>query len=130
MRLTPMLLVAVTICLAFSNEATASRRRITLICKIETVEHINCGGGLRPPNAAPPDCSDFIADRSLGSRTDKILVPLRNFRNDGSVYYVGDGAIVEGDRRLISYRSFPNLYTDAAGSSNDTGTCKVARSRR
>lgn len=130
MRLTPMSLVAVTICLAFSENATASQRKITLICRIETVEHLNFGGGLRPPNAAPPDCSNFIADRSLGSRTKKILVPARNFRNDGSVYYIKDGAIIEGDGRRIFYRSLPNLYTDAAGSSNDTGSCKTSRSRR
>lgn len=130
MRLIRISLVAVAVYLAFSDNAVASQRRITLICRIETVEHLNCGGGLRPPNAAPPDCSNFITERSLGSRTEKILVPLRKFRNDGSVYYIKDGAIIEGDGRRISYRSFPNLYTDAAGSSNDTGICETARFRR
>lgn len=130
MRLIPMSLVAVTICLAFPQNATASQRKITLVCRVETVEHLNCGGGLRPPNAPAPDCSKFISNRSLGSRTKMILVPLRSFRSDGSVYYMKDGATIEGDGRRIFYRSLPNLYTDAAGSSNDTGSCKAARSRR
>ncbi len=130
MRLISISLVAVTICLAFSENATANQRKLTLICRVETVEHLICGGGLRPPNAPPPDCSKFIADRSLGIRTKKILVPLRSFRSDGSIYYMKDGAIIGGDGRRIFYRSFPNFYTDAAGSSNDEGRCKAARSRR
>jgi hypothetical protein len=130
MRLIPLSLAAVTICLASSENATASKRTITLVCSVETVEHLNCGGGLRPLDAPPPDCSNFVANRSLGTRTEKILVPLRSFRGDGSVYYVKDGATIEGDGRRIFYRSLPNFYTDAAGSSNDAGSCKAARPRR
>ena len=130
MRLTPWSLAAVTICLASSGNATANKRMITLICRVETVEHLNCGGGLRPLDAPPPNCSNFVGNRSLGTRIEKILVPLRSFRGDGSVYYVKDGTTIEGNGRRIFYRSLPNFYTDAAGSSNDTGSCKAARSRR
>ena len=101
-------------------------RNVTLICHIKTIEHINCGGGLRPPNETPPDCTNFVSEHVVEEKDKKMTIPSRY------LYYLGNQirlsrsvAFLSSEGRKIVYYMGPNLYTDAAGWSVDSGFCSI-----
>jgi hypothetical protein len=139
----PALLTAllVAICVNAPASGTTRTRNVTFLCHIETIEHLNCGGGLRAPDALPPDCTNFVAERVTGTRTSKISVPNDHLTfKDGKVEFVHpffvprSDSFLRSDEGKVMYESSPRLYTDAAGYSVKRGTCSImsdnARVRR
>jgi hypothetical protein len=105
----------------------ASKTGLTLHCYVQTVEHLNCGGGLRLPNEAPPDCQNFVSEHVVETNKQMIVLPnryVRYLRGSGQFSYRGMNFSREGEK--IVFGTFPNMYTDAAGYSVDKGVCKSA----
>jgi hypothetical protein len=126
------LMAVLTVALGINAGALAASRarKVALLCNIKTIQHLNCGGGLRAPNSPPPDCTNFVSESVTGSRTEKISAPSNRFylRNgkievDGPIFISPD--VVLSDEGKISYESQRNLYSDAAGYSVDRGLCTI-----
>jgi hypothetical protein len=101
---------------------------VTLICNIQTIEHLNCGGGLTVPGATPPDCTNFVSEHVVGKKRTKILVPSDRFfydRNNIKMHFMTNDAMLNGDGRRITYETGRNLFSDAAGYSVDRGVCTI-----
>jgi hypothetical protein len=111
-----------------TSDATRSKN-VTLICNIQTIEHLNCGGGLTVPGATPPDCTNFVSERVVGEKRTKISVPSDRIfydRNNIQMHYMTNDASLNGDGRRITYETGPNLFSDAAGYSVDRGVCTIS----
>lgn len=63
------LLSASALLVASSASAAPSRHQVVVACEVETVEHINCGGGLRAPDEPAPDCSKGDVERVIAKRS-------------------------------------------------------------
>ena len=122
----------VTVCATFANcsayaSVIDSKTGLVLHCRIQTVEHLNCGGGLRVPNETPPDCRDFVSERVMGTNKQNIVLPnkyVRYLQGSGRFSYHNMNFSREGEK--IVFSTFPNMYTDAAGYSVDNGVCTKA----
>lgn len=114
-------------------DAAPLQHKVVVACEIETIEHINCGGGLRAPNEPPPDCSKGDVERSIAKRSMRLTLPSTDFvfRNGELGISDGEHAIpITTDRGVIYYSSGLSFYTDAAGFSFERGTCSIVSGRK
>ncbi len=123
----------VILVMTMSAQLTAATAKVdnsvTLLCNIQTIQHLNCGGGLTVPGAPLPDCKNFVSETVLSKQRKKVSVPSDRFRYDGNriqVHYVSTDAVLYSDGPKITYETSPNLYTDAAGYSVDRGVCNIS----
>ena len=124
--LTLMAGIALASIVGTSASGATRGRNVTFRCNIQTLEHLNCGGGLRAPGAVPPDCKNFVSDRVTDSRFENIIVPSRHlhYMND-RIEFSKPVEFLSSENGGVVYRTYPNLYTDAAGYSVDSGVCSI-----
>ena len=103
-----------------------AQERMTLICRIETVQHLICGGGLRAPNDLPPDCTNFMGERVIGHRVAQFDVKLSDLAAPTRMIEVGNmGARLRRRGTDFIYEAPPVPYTDGAGDAQEGGSCTV-----
>jgi hypothetical protein len=123
MMVKPLATVAlITVPMAYAEGRAVSPSNVTLLCDVQTVEHLNCGGGLRAPNETPPDCRNFKSDRVVERRSKKVNLPRKQFHRGQFIY---KDMIFDVGRTNIAYSTLPSVFTDAAGHSEDHGVCSV-----